>query len=336
MRYNWPLIGNPQVQDYFARAFSGGKVHHAYLFEGPEHVGKATFARMLARTLLCETNHPTPLLEKEGKRLVPCGACRGCTAFDHGTHPDVVTLTREEDAASISIEATRDFIHSLATTALLGSVKIGMIEEAELLHGEAANVLLKTLEEPARGVVIFLISHTLLLATIASRCQRIRFGFAASGDIVKALEGDVHAEELSELASGRPGVAIAMRDDLEARVVHEKKAREMLEIFSRDEGARMLWSAAQFGKGRVVAEKRLELHEYLDIAESVLRDALLTGCGAQVRLAHEFVREEIVQYASARGAQEIGATLARVSWARHYLAANVDPQSVSDYLFLGA
>lgn len=301
MQFNWPFIGHGQVKDYFARVFSTGKLHHAYFFEGPEHVGKATFARIFAKTLLCD-----------GTAKPPCGACRGCKAFEHNSHPDFVPLTSGEES-SISIESTREFIHSLTTTALLGSYKVGIIEEAELLTGEAAHALLKTLEEPARGVVMFLVSHKPLLETIVSRCQRIRFGLVAPAEIIKTVGN----REIVGIAFGRPGVAMAMQNDKDALSTYQEKARGILEVLSRDEGGRLLWSAAQFGKGRTVALRRLELSEYLGIAEQVLRDRL-------------------IGFGSNDGASEMIAILQRVALARQYLNANVDPQLVSDYLFLGA
>lgn len=312
MRFEWSLIGHGQIKDYFARAFDAGRIHHAYLFEGPEHVGKATLARIFAKTLLCESNHPEPLLEKEGKRLVPCNICRACIAFEHSSHPDFVPLTVGEES-SISIEATREFIHSLTTTALLGSHKVGIVEEAELLTGEAMHALLKTLEEPARGVIIFLISHTPLLETIASRCQRIRFGLVPVEEIMKTVQN----REIAGIASGRPGVAMAMQNDKDAFSAYQEKVREISEVFSRDEGGRLLWSAAQFGKGRTAVLRRIELREYLGIAEQVLRDRL-------------------IGFDSNDGASEMVAILQRIALARQYLNANVDPQLVSDYLFLGA
>src|SRR3989338_9550821 len=122
MQYNWPLIGHDNIKAYFTRAFSMGRIHHAYLFEGLEHVGKATFARMLASTILCES-----------ETVRPCNVCRACRQILCGAHPDLLMLTKkEEEDTTISIDAMREYIGVLQTRPLLASRRVGIMEEAEL------------------------------------------------------------------------------------------------------------------------------------------------------------------------------------------------------------
>ena len=242
MQYSWPLIGHDRITQYFAKALSAGRVHHGYLFEGSAHVGKATFARLLAKTLLCES-------ERETTRNVPCGRCRACIAFDHGVHPDFLPLSAGEEAL-ISVEMVREWISSLITVPLLGSRKIGMIEEASWLSRGASNALLKTLEEPAKSVVLFLTSASPLLPTIASRCQRIRFRFAPPARTPAWVQKE---EEISQMLAG-------------------------------EEGQRFLWVQERFGSKGLLEEKREECRSIIAVMQYRLRELL-----TQAVVPHEMV-----------------------------------------------
>ncbi|MDO8505244.1 MAG: hypothetical protein Q7S48_01525 [bacterium] len=331
-QYNWPLIGHQHIKDYFAKAFSAGRINHAYLFEGPEHVGKFTFAMMLAKTLLCETDHPLPplltsprageepLVEKEGKQLVPCGICRSCIAFEKGVHPDFLALARQEDDTTISVEAMREYIGALQTKPLLGRRRIGIMEEAELMVAAGGNALLKTLEEPRGDAVLFLVSSRAVLPTIASRCQRIRFGFVADKDIEeKFAKVDGCPPILGRFASGRPGLAVAMKDSVVSKSYVER-ASELTRILAQDEGERLLWVSESFGGKAAASEKRLECASMIRMLQALLRESLSTDDRTTGSLALTTAT--------------VSAMLKRTLKAETYLRANADPRLISEYIFL--
>lgn len=293
--YNWPLIGHQHIKDYFAKALGAGKIHHAYLFEGPEQVGKATFAHMLAKTLLCEGS------EK------PCQTCRACQAYENQAHPDFLDLN-PGDNPSISIESARKFISALATRPLLGAWRIGMIERADLLTAEAANALLKTLEEPGKQVVLFLISPTAVLSTIASRCQRIKFGFVPTAEIENSLIDVADAQGIASLAAGRPGQALAFQDPV-LYEMHKTAIQEVTNVLSKDEGDKLLWISEQFGKRGNMKDKREECKEFLNRTQAVLRE----------RLANDFTAASLLK---------------KTMQAESLLKSNVDPRLVCEYLLL--
>lgn len=299
MQYNWPLIGHDNVKRYFEKALGSGRVHHAYLFEGPSQVGKATFARLLAATLLCE-----------GGAKVPCGVCRACSAFVHGAHPDYLALERGEEE-HISIEKARAFIAALATKPLLGPTRIGMIEEASKLTAEAANALLKILEEPGASVVLFLITDQPVLPTIASRCQRVKFGFVATAEIeklVRSTGSPSASHRIAEFASGRPGLAAALKDPTTLKAALEA-TREVGDLFDKDERARLLWIIEEFGGRGNAAERRERCRQFLATVQQVLR----------ARLPQEYA---------------VAPLLRRTLEARAYLEANVDPRLICEYILL--
>lgn len=262
MQFHWPLIGHEPIRAYFTKAFGSGRTHHAYLFLGPAQVGKATFAKMLAQTLLCDAQ----------KGTLPCGRCRACEAYSHGAHPDFAALTSEDE--HLGIEEARAFISTLSTKPLLGPLRIGIIEEAQRLTAEASNALLKTIEEPPPSVVLFLISSEPLLPTIMSRCQRVQFGL-----VPELIHEDGPAQE------------------------------ELAQVLEKDQGARLLWIIEQYaGKGRL-ADQRQRARGMITALQRVLRP----------RLAEDW---------------SVALMLKRTLEADNYLAANVDPKSVMEYVLL--
>lgn len=188
---------------------SAGQLPHALLLAGPPAVGKRRFARALALSLLC----PQPLPDGYA-----CGNCRICALLAAGTHPDWFWVAPEERGKAIKIDQVRSLVDTVAQTAQQGGRKLVIIEPAEALNRNAANALLKTLEEPSGAAVILLIADApgRLLPTIRSRCQRLDFPlpplaatrawlapFAAAGE---GLE-----QALAE-GGGRPLLARALLD----------------------------------------------------------------------------------------------------------------------------
>ncbi|MCK5662939.1 MAG: DNA polymerase III subunit delta' [Thiotrichaceae bacterium] len=141
---------------------------HALLLYGPQGMGKALFAQRLAETLLCEQP------QAEGKI---CGQCKSCHLLQAKTHPDLLQVQPVEAGKQIPIDKIRSLIQFSTLTSQYGLYQIMIINPAEAMNRNAANSLLKLLEEPPPKTLIMLVSHqhNVLLATIRSRCQRLDF-----------------------------------------------------------------------------------------------------------------------------------------------------------------
>ncbi|TVS13160.1 MAG: DNA polymerase III subunit delta' [Wenzhouxiangella sp.] len=146
-------------------ALDSERLGHAPLIHGPSGLGKIELARWLVARVLC--------LDSDGR--APCGTCRSCTLLKSGTHPDLFTAAIPEDRQQIPVDAVRDLCRGLQLTPAIGRRRVGWIEPAEAMNRNAANALLKTLEEPSPGTWLVLVSHQpeRLPATIRSRCQQI-------------------------------------------------------------------------------------------------------------------------------------------------------------------
>jgi DNA polymerase-3 subunit delta' len=198
-----------------------GRLPHALLLTGPTGLGKNAFARRLAQGLLCETPDP------EGNA---CGHCRACRLFQAGSHPDYLVICPEEDNKNtesdsskkkskvIKIDQIRDFCVFLGYTSHYGGYKIVLLEPADRLHVNAANSLLKTLEEPPGNSLLLLVTAqpARLPATVRSRCQIMSFNTpsneVAGPWLASRLSGPLEPITLLDAANGAPLAALAYAD----------------------------------------------------------------------------------------------------------------------------
>lgn len=206
---SWHSVrGHERVADELRRCVAQGRFPHAFLFVGPEGVGKRTFALGLAQALLCERSPETA--------LNPCGACPSCLQIDAGMHPDVLRVETPEDKHELPIRVIRELCLDLGLKPMHGTRRVAIVDDADDLNDEAANAFLKTLEEPPPGSVLILIgtSAEMQLDTIVSRCRVVRF---------EPLEPNVLAGVLVEQGvTADPSVALELAGRAEGSVSRAK------------------------------------------------------------------------------------------------------------------
>lgn len=221
----WRIVGHEHAIDLLRRTIAAQQVRHAYLFTGPEHIGKALLARQFAQTLLC-TGGPDPNLAPQG----PCNTCLSCRKVLHGNHPDLHFISKPPDKQFILIEQIRALQSDAARRTLEGRRNIFILQDVHQMNAQAANCLLKTLEEPEPDVVLLLTvtNPALLLPTILSRVQPISMNLLPAYQIKKALEQQWSIEQaeatlIAALAAGRMGWAIQAVEDED--LLTERKAQ---------------------------------------------------------------------------------------------------------------
>lgn len=172
------IVGHQKNVEAMTAMIASGQVAHAYLLAGPPGVGKSLVATAFARALLCQH----PLLGDS------CGICHSCGQVDRKEHPDFVVLAPE--GASIKIEQIRLLQRENNAGPKVGAWRVNIILDAETMTLEAANGLLKILEEPMAGVVFILVTMNLqsLLPTVISRCQQMVFQFLSPEEILLGLK----------------------------------------------------------------------------------------------------------------------------------------------------
>lgn len=232
------LVGQERAVAVLRNALRRDRVAHAYLFSGPDAVGKSTAAFLFAQVLNCEASGDE----------TPCGACRSCRLIERNSHPDVRLVTIGADArgrrrTEISIDQIRQnprkpresplpIIQDASLKPAIGPHKIYLIDPADRMRAEASNALLKLLEEPPLHVVIILVTSepSSLLPTVVSRCQQVVFRLAGSEDteahLVKLGTPKSVAASLARLSGGR--IAWAIRGARRPELLDVRKA--LLEI----------------------------------------------------------------------------------------------------------
>jgi DNA polymerase-3 subunit delta' len=264
--------GQPTALDTLRRAIAGGRVHHAYLFDGPNGVGKERTAFGLAQALVCEV--------RSAGTADACGTCRACVRAvpkpgeGRPLHPDVVLLERglydpvtigrrSPETQDLSIEQVRTLVLARAAfPPLEGHAKVFIVRRAEELSQQAANALLKTLEEPGARTHFVLLSSTAdaLLPTIRSRTQRVRFG-ALPDDVVEQLLGDqgvAHASSIARIAGGSMATALVLGDPEASARRDDFVARAMAALDSPNFGAAMELAEDAKKVGKDVSITQLE------------------------------------------------------------------------------
>lgn len=202
-----PLRGGASGEPFswHAQAWSAltrdlARLPHALLLHGPEGLGKRAFAARLAESLLCA---------EPGPAAAACGACGNCRRFGAGTHPDLLHVQPLQDSLVISVDQVRELRHFVALKPHSAARKLVVLEPAEAMNLNAANALLKVLEEPPPSSLLLLITARAarLPATIRSRCMRVSFRPPATAEAATWLRGQAlgaEAERLLALAGGAP------------------------------------------------------------------------------------------------------------------------------------
>lgn len=354
------------------RALRSGRMHHAYLFDGPEGVGKELTARALAARLLC-------LDTSLAADADACGQCTSCRLLARDSHPDLHVIDRalhklhpdrtirSSKGLFLVVDVIRHFLIEPAGMMPTQSPhRVFLIRDAERMNEEAQNALLKTLEEPPGSACLILVtaSASRLLPTIRSRCQRIPFDLLPSDFVAAELAArtklsSADAKTLAGLAGGRLGVALAWHkmdllpdldsvgqclDALPAGDV-ETFAKTLVELATGlAERARTAGTAADEGDSEEMAESgksggKVATNELRDalkltflLVSALYREALLRHSNAAELCTLSGQESRVEQLAARRSFDELDAGLHAIGDAERMLDRNVAPQLTCEHL----
>ena len=311
------IRGHERVLQVVSRIIVSDRLSHAYLFAGPDGIGKRLVAVAFAKTLLCSSG---------GTEC--CNRCASCVQVDSGNNPDLHII--EPDKTAIPIDSIRDLQQELSRTSFAGRYKVCIVDEAEKMTAAAQNALLKTLEEPSSETVLFLITgkQYRLLTTIRSRCQQLTFQPLAMKIAAALISDKAHVDEptahlLASLTGGSPGKALQVDiSDI------EEMRKQLLHHLSENQGKDLFFLAEDFSKDKELLDFRLNL------ARLWFRD-----------LVHYKVYERTDGLVNSDSAEEIAVqsrlwrldklleTLFRIEEHSLSLESNVNPRLVTEALF---
>ncbi len=202
-----PLVGHEIVQQRFTESLAAGSLHHAWLLYGMKGIGKHTLAETLAACLMCESQSA-------------CGACHGCKMLIVGSHPDLFRLGLIEGKRDLNIEQVRGVLAFLSLSGAESGRRVVILDDAERMNGQAANALLKGLEEPTAGSVLLMVCSDLerLPATIRSRCMLQQCSPLHDAEVREVLEQQetpvkaTYVDLALSLAGGSPGAVSCLQD----------------------------------------------------------------------------------------------------------------------------
>ena len=276
------FIGNRKVVDRLRGKLRQNRFPHGLLFAGPEGVGKRTLAIMIAKALNCTNLGPVDF----------CEDCSQCRKIQAGTHPDVQTITVEEDATRIKIAQIRALLSTLEMRPLEGRNKVFIIDPANLMDDPPANALLKGLEEPPDNsyFILLAVNSQELLVTIRSRSQTYHFAPLTLADVRSKGITDEFAIRWSQGSIGRAQtVDVAATKDQRATVIEFIEAA----VHARDETLReMLAASAELGR------TKQDFSAYLTMLTVVLGDILYLAEGTPDRIVNADIRERLEKIAA--------------------------------------
>jgi DNA polymerase III subunit delta' len=344
------ITGHRPLLELLARAIARGTLPPSLLFAGPEGIGKRLTALALAQALNCEhSNRPAadeqPPLDVRGADVAQqaaagndaCGSCRPCTRIARGVHADVLVL-ESGDSGAIKIEQIRDVIDRAGYRPFEGRRRVVIIDGADALGLPAQDAILKTLEEPPSRSVFVLVTDRpdVLLPTVRSRCQRLRFGPLTPSDVASVLMRDhgmsaPQAHAAAAASGGSIGRAIegAAEGATEARDVAARLlqgAALTTDPRRRLEGAKLLTAGGS---------DRDELSRRLLALSSLIRDLGLLGARADDRtLANGDLKPQLQSLLKSYDADRALRAYAVVDRGLDALGRNASPKIVADWLAL--
>ncbi|MFO7860498.1 MAG: DNA polymerase III subunit delta' [Desulfosalsimonas sp.] len=327
------LIGQKRPVQLLANALQNDKMPHAWLFTGEDGVGKKTAALALAMISNCQNPDLTGLSapQTDGQSSVcprACGNCRSCKKIAAGVHPEVRML--EPSGPNIRIDRIRSLCSDLALKSDERSCRFVIIDPASRMNAEAANALLKILEEPPEHTVFVLIAADTgdLLPTIVSRCQHIRFHPIAPAELETYLRDECgiapqQAMIVASLARGSLGRAVEMAaQDWSAR--RNFFIGQLRKLPAQPRGIRHVLA-------EIMAKDKDRIEANLEIMKNWYRD-LAVGSAAPELLYNRDLSDQVYKTGSRISMDQILEKTDAIAAAEKALTTNANARLVMDAL----
>jgi len=274
MELNWNLLGHEWAVDMLRQHVARHEIRHAYLLTGAPGIGKRTLALRLAQALNCEN----PI-----ESGMPCFTCRTCKQIEGMAHPDLTIIQAEVEGGTLKVEQVRDIQRTLNLKPYQSQYRVAVFLRFHEANANAANALLKTLEEAPSHAVLILTAENpeQLLPTINSRCEILRLRplpiEAITNDLMdKGLDED-RARLLAHISGGRPGFARKLVDDVTLLEKRDERLNDMQTLLPAGR-------VEKFAYADKLAKDKDTMRQTIMVWLSYWRDVLLRVAGAETAL----------------------------------------------------
>ena len=326
----WQTAGQERIIGFLKDSIRRGSLAHAYLFTGPPHVGKMALAIDLARALNCPDSN------------APCGSCHTCKRIVESKYPDVTIINKNSGRdpkdrkknTEISIDTIREFLQKGSSLPPYeGKYKIFIIDDANLMSMEAANCLLKTLEEPPQHILIVLLTseEKLLLPTVISRCQKFELKPVSVAEIESRLaDRDIPQEKvklLSRLSGGCLGWALTAANDESYLKGRELRLDEFSALITRNWDERLTYI-------QQLPSDRNNVEEILQLWLLYCRDVMLIKYNCDVTVSNLDRMQDLKSWSNMLTVFEIKGFINSLNEALSYLTYNANVHMLFEVLML--
>ncbi len=314
------VVGHERIIEVLQRSLRTGKTAHSYLFEGIPGCGRRKSALALIQAMFCKD------VDDDA-----CGVCSSCRKVAGGSHADIHTISPLPDKRDISIDQLREMQRTLSLRPYEAPRKVCIIEPAERMSVNAANSLLKTLEEPPGDALIILLTENagMLLPTIRSRCQLVRFAPLPPEHVLTLLERSGMDSGTAAMLAPLSGGSMQRAQELD----NESLAARRDAVISRLSLMNINRIATVFDAAEALSGNREETLELLDLLISFYRDAvhLAAGSGEIVNRAARAAIESIATRNTLNRTMELLETICQT---RRDVQRNANPKLALDHLFM--
>ena len=328
MDNNWNLLGHEWAVEMLKQHLLNDSVRHAYLFSGPPGLGRRTLALRYAQALNC----PKPVAPGE-----PCGKCKTCQQIERMQYADLAVIQAEKEGGVLKVEQIRAVRQSLVLKPYQGKYRVALFLRFQEANPNAANALLKTLEEAPAQVVLFLTADTpeQLLPTIVSRCEVLRLRplpVERVESFLKARDAETSTAHLiAHLSGGRPGYALRLMQDKDALDFRARRLDDLSGLLKASRRERFAYAEKLTDRKNEAKER---FRETLLLWLSFWRDVLLGASGTKASLTNVDRAEEIAALAGRLTLAETRRLVNDVEEAVERLEKNVNARLLAEVLLL--
>ena len=321
---NWNLVGNEWAVKLLREQIARDALRHAYLFTGPSGVGKRTLALRLAQALNC-----TQPIQPE----IPCGQCKDCKQIEAMQHADLNIIQAENEGGVLKVDQVREARRALNLKPYQSKYRVTIFLRFQEANDNAANALLKILEEAPSYAILILTADTpeQLLPTIVSRCEVLRLHPLKLEQVGSFLNergaNEEQARLVAHISSGRLGYALRLMQDSSALSFRDEKLNEMQSVIAASR-------VDKFSYAEKLAKDKDTMRNVLLLWLSYWRDVLLRAGKSSVPMANVDRMKEIESTAERVSMSEARGVVVSLENSLSQLEANVNARLLAEILLL--